>query len=346
MISPFQNTLLILVLISFISCREEPQMLTGLHCDNSSSLSAPENYEISSINVQDMFLQLTNFYMSSPNDGYFIRGRELFKTTDGCKTWNKISSPILTNDADLMFVEKDVGFLYDKEGDSPAIHKTENGGEVWSRLMMTNFTGYVSKLIKDESQNIFAMLVDEENQTILKSEDYGLSWNAIIELGDVQTGYKQFKFKVSHDLIFASVEEDSIQIITTNGEVVSKFDGGISLWDISVLDSSTFILENSNSLKITEDSGNTWSDLYLDGGRIIDITNGDNLLAILEKDECVDYDISWSNHVVAYSSNKGKDWIEGDTIFNRLATFDKSFSISIDSHILQTGREFILLKEK
>lgn len=284
--------------------------------------------------------------MSSNSTGYCIGEDQMFKTTDGCKTWTQISAPSLSNLQDLIFLNDDVGVLSMRNGLSPNIFRTEDGGNTWIKLELEYLSGYVSKINLDQNNTIYMLLNDfSDNLSILKSIDQGNTWTTIFNLQSVDTYHNQFNFKVSNDKIFTSGAQDSVQIITTDGDILDQFYVGDRVTSLTTVDSLTYIIETQNTMLISENKGRTWTELYSNKGKIIDVRDGNYLLAILNKDLCIDFDISYSNHVIAYSLNKGFDWIEGDTIFSRFSFLNKSVKLSDDSFIIQTGREFIKLKE-
>lgn len=76
------------------------------------------------------------YHFSSESDGWAVSKGQLFHTTDGGKTWDKVGDPFTCTVSGLFFFSEQEGILLGKsEENSCILLRTDDGGETWGDLL-------------------------------------------------------------------------------------------------------------------------------------------------------------------------------------------------------------------
>ena len=114
----------------------------------------------------------------SPNVGYFyesgLNPQTIYKTTDGCKTWEKIQTPPSVHV--LNFYDENLGFCYgyNSKMGKGSIYRTTNGGNLWEEIAFHPETrwGNDIEFLKNDPSKVWL----SNYNSLYFSSDSGKTW--------------------------------------------------------------------------------------------------------------------------------------------------------------------------
>lgn len=195
----------------------------------------------------------------------------LYKTKNGGKSWQSISTPFRIKVSDLYFVNKNVGYVITK---SEGVYKTTDGGEHWVKVLGNLVHYYYNATYENPFKSL--IFFDERNglvydntgtsDIVAKTKDGGKSWD-IISLSYPQNiaGKYPTIFNSLERIIFPTLSDTGFAV--NNGELYRSTDEGDS-WNKIYVSSSNYlnIVFTSSNVGympdkglVTYDGGITWS---------------------------------------------------------------------------------------
>jgi photosystem II stability/assembly factor-like uncharacterized protein len=178
----------------------------------------------------------------------------LWRTLDSGKSWNQMKVETFVGSiSDIIFKNFQIGWLVSKDGGSPTVYRTYDGGQTWS-IIKTGET-YTALYYNSNIQRLFLSTWDK---VLFFSVDDGTSWQ------------KSGSFDALNGYAFSD-QNTGICSISTSGNILQTHDGGLNwtltsetvgTWQPTVGNgSSTFYMfsEYTNSLRRSDDVGSTWN---------------------------------------------------------------------------------------
>ena len=209
---------------------------------------------ISSVNH---FSYCSGFYFVSENIGYSVGGGtnsvsgDIYKTTDGGITWNRLSIYIDEGISSVFFIDENVGFI-SGGFNQRKVMKTTNGGATWTQV----FNQVFGQMQFIDNQIGYAHRVGYSTGIMYKTVDGGITWNESIE---VEEDINAFDF----------VDQDNGYFVGDQGIIYKTTDGGTN-WEkleipyewytqINFLTKNIgFIADEEGKLYKTENGGYDW----------------------------------------------------------------------------------------
>jgi hypothetical protein len=136
------------------------------------------NWQVLNTGTTDVFRRI---YFPTTEVGYglagpgtdFSRPSQLFKTTDGGATWNRIQNYTGTRVlADVYFMDANVGFVAGHDG-SEAIYKTVDGGATWTNVFHGTANDVLQSIAFVDSKTGY---IGSTHGRVLRTEDGGATW--------------------------------------------------------------------------------------------------------------------------------------------------------------------------
>lgn len=235
---------------------------TNDHGDNWTYVSTANHYSYCS-----------GFYFVDENTGYSIGGGTLsisgdvFKTTNGGITWNKLEITVDEGLSSIYFINEDIGFIsggYNRK----KVMKTLDGGNTWNKVLDTEF-GNIQFL---NTQVGYGNRIGYFGGRLYKTIDGGNTWDYILE---VDQDINSFHF----------IDENIGYIIGDNALIQKTDDGGATWKELSIpyeyyelvkfyTEDIGFIVDEEGKIYKTEDGGENWKFLTIHyGTRSIELTN-------------------------------------------------------------------------
>jgi photosystem II stability/assembly factor-like uncharacterized protein len=110
----------------------------------------------------------------------------VIKSIDGGATWSHIDMSAYSNGlVDVLFLNKDTGYVSGRSPQGGILLYTSNGGSTWTVKYKTGVAGeYIWKIQTPDYKNFFASIdgLPNNNCRFLKSTDAGTTWNRIFAL--------------------------------------------------------------------------------------------------------------------------------------------------------------------
>lgn len=352
----FQSSLLLIIALSFWACEDEPVEEIAMFPDNcpySSDVSLPDGFqlELLSSNVFGGYVKDHAF----PNDavGYALTSRnfdadsEIFKTTDGGRTWLKKLSDPVRRPRGIFFLNSDVGvatFGYNAGGQ---MYKTVDGGDTWNILQRANLLGYVDCISKDSEGNLYGVHIPQDRvPEIVTSSDQGDTWSRLGGPNNIHYRESGFCFAIHEDIIFALTKQERIIMLKLDGSTLDYFDvASLSVEAIEVVDLDNIVVSYRDQLAITADRGVSWRQLHDGENSLIYFESPNKGLAILNKGCCLDYDVCYPFDVMGVTDDGGDTWNEGDIVLSNLSGLGAGHLNADGTRTIRYGSTFLLLEE-
>ncbi len=361
-----KSILLIVGLFIFIACNQRddddnPITPWGEVCDVKTEIMSPPGFEVKSIgeinfngSVQafQFINDETGFAMLSKNVGGYV---EVFKTTDGGKTWVNLDIGINQFPRNMVFKDENVGIItvQDVTGCPPpnclhkcVILKTENGGMDWVALELEGLKGVLHHPTYDSHGNLYANLKLNDQTVLMKSVDDGVNWDTLFSSTELDINLVTYSFEIYNDKIFLSARDGKIMVIGTNGQFIKTIEIGDSpIWDLEILDENTLIVVLTGKVIKTTNGGDTWETIYEESARMIGFDSVDKGLMLLEKSHCPT-DVYQVNDLIASTMDGGLHWTEADeTTTNLRINFSNSQKMGDGIWFIMIGNRLMEVKE-
>ncbi len=302
-------------------------------CSQNEAIFSPDGFNINHLGGLgiDKYTSLSIYFIDDNNGFQIARIKsggmyQLLKTNDGGVTWQHVDLPNKPLLKEIIFKNVDEGatFTY-----SSNMFKTTDGGETWNE---TSSQKDLNHYAYDKNGLMYASSFDE---IIHVSFNDGESWTELSNNNGFHFSSTKFSFEIIGEKIYALGKDDSIVVISLDGEYISTLtsDGG-RVRDIHVLNEDTFIVEMYNSMSITKDGGVTWSIYYEGTSKVISfISENESVILMNDGFKPVDYLESYDK--IAYTTDGGATWIQNEnTNINLLLDYKGSQKMSPDRAIM------------
>jgi len=148
----------------------------------------PDNFTAGCIVAIHFINQNIGFIAKSDANDDAYRGRNLYKTVDGGKTWTKVFTTDVIRK--IYFQDEKIGFCVGGIGGTPRIWRTNDGGENWRPVFSENPEIYWMNGIsftpnKYVGYAVGGNIYNNNQGAIFKTTDGGLSWER--EIGNLPT---------------------------------------------------------------------------------------------------------------------------------------------------------------
>lgn len=353
-----KKNLVLIGIILFFSCQKDNDYQPNENCEFKTEISAPEGFEINLISTIQFNGGLNEIQFIDENIGFILGSSnvggfpEIFKTNNGGITWtdlklgNRNSSGSVRN---MFFLTKEVGFIshYGLNGN---LLKTTNGGLDWTEMSYQNLNGVTYHIQKDNNNNLYAILfrVDElETQTVLiKSIDEGENWQIINDSPELDISLVTFSFKLFEDKIYISGDNGKIIVTDLNGNQINVIQTDISnIRDLEIIDHNNIVVAGSKKTIKSSDGGLNWTTIYDKSARIINFTNSEKGLMLLNKSYCPG-DVYQVNDVIAYTEDGGITWMESQEFTNLSWNYRDYQKRADGSYIIMLRNELFRINKK
>lgn len=234
---------------------------TNDHGDNWTYVSTANHYSYCS-----------GFFFVDENTGYSIGGGTLsisgdvFKTTNGGMTWNKLDITVDEGLSSIYFINEDIGFI-SGGFNRKKVMKTFDGGNTWNQVLDTEF-GNIQFL---NYQVGYGNRIGYSDGRLYKTIDGGTTWD--------------FVFEVDEDInSFHFIDENTGYVIGDNALMQKTNDGGETWEELTIpyeyyelvkfyTENIGFIVDEEGKIYKTEDGGENWEFLTTQyGTRSIELT--------------------------------------------------------------------------
>ncbi len=275
--------------------------------------------------------------------GFNDIGTELiiFKTTNAGVNWKKISTSLNinkleigvneTNDFNFHFINDDIGLLW--KGNK--LFRTENGGVIWKEDIQfssqtTNFHA-IMKVISAEDDHVYLSRNSSQGMQVLKSTDYGLTWEIIEQLQSTTNSLTSGNIAINGKFLYGEVYSDiyykkkliKYNLTTSQFELKDLEDDLGAISDIFFYEENKGVLVASplfdstagRTILQTMDSGSTYSTLDSFSAKSNTIfrqkvlLNEQNILTAAVNDQ---FDSNYQDNNYAFylhiSKNNGDSW--------------------------------------
>jgi photosystem II stability/assembly factor-like uncharacterized protein len=356
--------LLILGIILFISCKKNDDNSInqfGDICDFKTEIESPIGFDVHSIGEIDFngsvqAFQFVNekigFAMLSKNVGGYV---EVFKTTDGGKTWFTLNIGINQYPISIVFKDENYGIItvHDITGCPPpncqnkcVMLKTEDGGMSWEEVEFEDLKGILYHPKYDSDGNLYANLVLNDNSTLMKSVDNGTNWDKLYSSPELGFTLVTYSFEIFGNKIFISAKNGKILIVDTNGQLIKTIEiDNSSIWDVEIIDENNLIVVLSRKAIKSKDGGDTWETIYDGSARMIGFDSVEKGLMLLKKSSCPT-DVYQVNDLIASTNNMGLIWIEAkETTTNLRVNFSNSQKMGSGIWYMMIRNKLIKIKE-
>ncbi|MCT4586335.1 MAG: YCF48-related protein [Carboxylicivirga sp.] len=238
----------------------------------------------------------------NPSDGIIL------KTTDGGDTWNKIypKQGYVDNILCIWFVNENEGYA----GGMPnKLLKTTDGGDTWNEvtnLPSNSNTAVLDVKFYNEDKGI-VQAVREGGGDFYVTKDGGASWSLTAEFSSA-----------GQPSDIAYIDENTLRLVTPNGNVWQSYDGGINWKELTWLPVGTYSLDFSSTKFVVGSYGLVWFfdiDEPWDESNLVGKAFGGGLgywNDILTLDDGRTYAVGRSEHIFG-TEDGGKHW--GDQLF-------------------------------
>jgi len=308
----------------------------------------PAGYTISKIGlIEDVSPSQSadEFQMVNSTIGYALKNeiedKRLFKTEDGGATWTSTVIPFNFSIESMLFTDENNGYITHRGDDSGAfILKTADGGTTWENLAFPEFPFHFRNLVKDNDNNLYAILGGLGLYTALvKSTDAGLSWNEIYNVDDTFLSL----LTAVDDRLYFKQSSDRLQVADLEGMILQSIpvEGNEQL---SVINENNIIVVNQYQVNKTTDGGANWTKIFDNAARVIDFSETEGLLMLLNKEYCGDNPNELSAFGIGTVSGSTLEESEPMIDFETW-TLENIQKIEEGHYLLQRGNDIFELKK-
>jgi photosystem II stability/assembly factor-like uncharacterized protein len=280
---------------------------------------------------------------------YSTTATGLFKTTDGAITWTLEPTGFNSNQPTnyygysfpdfVYFWDKNDGLTY---GDDNEIYITNNGGAQWNRVIspVLKSTGFEWSLAVQSSYKVAGntIFIKVYPSRILKSNDRGLTWSAI--LSPTTSGNVSFDFKDDNNgLLVDFSKHPSVLYATTNGgQTWSIINSSEDLNYLKYIPSQNMYVSTngSNGFLYSVDEGLTWNT-----NSSFNFTNVATYNCVLSPDGLTSY-MTGNGYIYSSRNVKGVNVSFDNVTITSPTTLDLSFSNNVDLASSQDTANYVL----
>lgn len=349
-----KKTILFLIgIIPIFSCQKDNEYQSSENCKYKTEISAPEGIEINLISTIQFNGGLNTIQFIDENGGFILGHNnvggyaEIFKTNNGGITWTDLKLKNRKIPRNMFFLTKEVGFI-SHFGSNGNLLKTTDGGLNWTEISYQDLNGIMYHIQKDNDNNLYAILSGLETQTVLiKSIDEAESWQIINDSSELNFSLVTFSFKIFEDEIYISGNNGKIIVTDLNGNQIRIIQTDISnIWDLEIIDRNNIVVVSSAKTIKSSDSGLNWMTIYDRSARMIDFTNSEKGLMLLNKSYCPTTDVYQANDVIAYTKDGGITWTESQEFTNLTSNYTDYHKRANGSYIIVLRNELFQINEK
>lgn len=368
-----RNILLLWVLLSLFSCREEGDIAPttslancgqGLEtsCDPSTPLSAPAGYRLDTIghvlknsNANSPFVNKFQFVNAQYGYAFATVGLEkpeFFRTTDGGASWGLVATPTAVLDINnLQFRDDNFGVLV---VNSSQLLLTDDGGQNWRLQEMEGLQGQLNTLAFDAAGKLYLIDYDfrEGESTLLKSGDDGATWDRLFV---AKTG-RAPSLQVSSEALTLYNREKVIRVSAT-GDLLSEVTLNVRADDFQLISEREWVyLAIEGGVFVTRDAGQSWtkiaesrgSDNIADfsGGRIIGFESATKGLFVNPVGYCTEEERAVEECVIASVDYTARDCQISGTAYGTNTAMRHRQNMGPGRWYLAVGEYLMVLKEE
>ncbi|NOU59957.1 WD40/YVTN/BNR-like repeat-containing protein [Marinifilum caeruleilacunae] len=335
----------------FFSCQNdeiEPAPEEHLHdenCQYKTEMTAPQGFTIEEKSSIEMNGSLKEIQFLNEDVAYILGSNnygghaDVFKSEDGGKTWSDLNLQLRRSPENMFFLNKEIGFV--STNDKGKLLKTIDGGLNWTEIHYENINGMLHRIQKDHENNLYAISrISDAHSVLIKSTDEGNTWNIINESYDFGATYSTFSFKILEDKIYVSGKHGKLIVTDLDGDLLKVIETDLSdFLDVEIIDHDHIIVSHGNKTYQSADGGLNWTSLEANYKRLLDFTNKDTGLVLLNKASCPVADYPLDQDVIAFTTDGGHSWEESQEFTNLIVNY-------VDCFKMNDSRYFLLVEQK
>jgi len=292
------------------------------NCSFPSVPTAPAGWNVTFLNSERIKGFPSDFHMVSENLGYLLMSANytantvVLKTIDGGVSWTSIyDASIYRRPREIFFLTADIGFISMGYEGNGHLLKTIDGGMNWEKIVLNNLKGFFRDIQIDSTGNLYAIHFKDYNTCqLVKSIDEGITWNVIFDSDLLLDSEIDTNLKIESNEIFAAGKDGNLLRINIDGKLIDSMNVDISkIQNFVIYDTKHISISSYNSVFITSNGGNTWDLIHDKANNLIDFRRTNELISIINKSCCRDYDVCYSNDAISIYNNELDTWIEGGT---------------------------------
>lgn len=349
--------LILFILIVFVttSCQKNIEQEI---CDYVESISFPEGLISSKLSEIEFNGGVKSFHFVTEEIGYALLGNnfggyvEVFKTTNKGTTWEDLQIDISEIPYSMVFKNEDIGLIsiHDVSGCPPpncehkcVLLRTKNGGVSWEEYELSDLKGVFTHLYYNEDGYLYGELLLGEELSLLVSKDNGETWELLYSLNDIVDSTIRAGFQLYKENIYFITRSGQINIINKKGDLVKTIESNLSsIHELRVLDENTYLVSTSSGIISSSDQGQTWTQIYAGSVQIVDMLSLDEGILMVRKNNCLSD--SYSNQVIAYTTDGGETWLESEESSNLISRYKDFQKLNEKGYLIFFGNELIEIK--
>jgi len=305
----------------------------GNVCEYRTDILPPLGFEIDTIGEVKFNGSVKSFQFLDEKIGYALASNnvggyvEIFKTIDGGETWTDLEIGIDQFPRNMIFKDENVGLITvnDVTGcpnncqNKTVLLKTENGGQNWKEIEISNLNGILYHPQFDKNGNLYASLFQiDRSSVIVRSTDNGVTWSPFYTSPELGFQLITFSYKLFEDRLYVPTKDGNIEVVNTLGKQLKILEiGNNSIYDLEIIDKNNFVIALSGSVMKSVNGGDTWETITPESARIIGFENTEKGL-ILQKQSVCPTDVYQVNDLLASTDNGGSHWNEASSTTTNL----------------------------
>lgn len=319
-------------------------------CNNVTTLTAPEGFEIRALASIDLAVSLSEVQFVTNDLGYILASTNagawpaILKTEDGGQSWTDLGIDVKKHAQSLFFVDENLGFitLSDNQGcPSNCLYrcfllKTTDGGQSWEEVEFPNLKGSMHKILADEAGNLYANLyLYPDGSILIKSTDQGQSWDTLYHDSLLKIQLTTFALNLVGNKIYAPTDDHQIAVIDTDGNYLKTLSPNQSnIWDLQVIDDQNLVVSGTHAV-ISNDGGTNWKPIRESRTRILHFFSPEKGLMIQSLAICPT-DVVTLDDIIAFTDDGGTNWFRSELATNTSLHY-------VNSQLLDNGKLMMLM---